>query len=153
MNTYMHPPAITPEVERRAYEVQNHAVSRRETLVIFNNRLATGTPGPRDDEKHHLVVPIGYRVVYSVVQDTTGWNQVFEISVTQPKMSPSPGAVARLLALFGIETKDEQHVFKQAKSVQELAISPTTTAVVLTFPFNFYDWNKRTPGAAEPARA
>lgn len=97
MNIYTTPPTITPEVAERARQVQEYAFANRESAVSFNNRMSTFAPGPRDKVEHRLDVPVGYKAIYSIIQDVTGWNQIIEISVARPKMSPSPGQLAPFL--------------------------------------------------------
>lgn len=155
MNIYTTPPAITPEVQARALEVQRYAVEHRETVRQFNNRISTRSPGPRDKEEHTLAVPLGYKVVYCVVQDATGWNQVFEISVAKPKMSPSPNAVATILGLFGLKALpgDKRGVLGQAKKVQEFPVSNLENVVNVVFPFDLHAWNERADRAATAVSA
>ncbi len=155
MNTYMTPPAITPFVMERIEQVRAYAFEHRETVRQFNDRISTRAPGPRDREEHQVPIPIGYTVVYYIVQDSNGWNQIFEIGVAQPKMSPAPGSVARILEAFGVVAKGNgtMNVLQQATKVQEYPVSATHTVVNLVYPFNFDDWNKRTAGRAEESAA
>jgi len=136
MNTYLTMPSITPEIIERAKALQRYAFDHRETTLQVNNRLSTRTPGPRQKEEHHLEVPIGYRVVYAIYQDVTGWNQHVEISVSKPKMEASPNAVNALLKLFGIEGERGKPVYLSAAKIWSEPIDRITIGTNFLFPFD-----------------
>lgn len=145
MNTYLTPPAITPEIQAKAKAVQQFAFENRETLRQVRNRTATLVAPPGDAENYLLLIPFGYRVAYTIEQDTTGWLQIISIMVTKPKMEPSPGAVATILRLFGITegpTTQKGGILNQAKSVERQPVSNVETAITITFPFDVAQWQK-----------
>jgi hypothetical protein len=99
----LRPLVITDATIAEAAKVKAYAIQHRETMKELANRISTNAPGPGNDPQHVLLVPEGYRVVYSIEQQPSGWCQHFSISVNRRGMSPSPDAVSLILEkCFGI---------------------------------------------------
>lgn len=103
----LRPLCITNEIVKAAEAVKAHAYARRETFRRIADRMLTNSAGPADDEKHILLIPVGYRVVVSVEQHPeAGWLLHFAFS-TEPEKGkisyPAPKAVQHILReCFGI---------------------------------------------------
>lgn len=82
----------------QAKQVMAYAIKHRETIRQIQDRESTNAPGPADDPKHALLIPCGYRVVYSVEQHPVdGWCSHVSIAVDNPSAWPSPKAAQEIL--------------------------------------------------------
>lgn len=134
MNIYTGPLNITMATWEEAARVQAYAFQHRETLRALRNRMSTGTKPPGMDEGHCLSIPVGYKVVYAIEQNAPGWCHHLLIYVTQPKMDPNPGAVTRILELFGITARGPKGVLVEALDIADEKISNITVGKSLLYP-------------------
>ncbi len=134
MNIYNGPLRITMETWAQAAAVQAYAFQHRETLRALRNRMSTGTKSPGAEPGHCLSIPVGYNVVYSIEQNEPGWCHHFAISVTQPRMDPSPGAVTRILEMFGVKGTTTKGVLQEAIQIWGEKLSTTNEARNLLYP-------------------
>lgn len=132
---------ITDSTIADAQKVIAYAVQHRETMKDLANRISTNAPGPGNDPNHVLLVPEGYRVVYSIEQQPSGWCQHFSISINRHGMSPNPEAVAMILEkCFGIRwnmrpNKPDPNRPDVAISIWEEPSMPGVPNIL--FPFKF----------------
>lgn len=92
----MTPLVITPEVEADAAKIRAHAEKPE------NRRTGATTPG--DWHHHAMIVPAGFKVVYSVdLLEPAVWFKHLSVSVvaTGGATAPTPGAMRMLADLFG----------------------------------------------------
>lgn len=94
---------IDDQVEAAAEKVKAYAIEHRETLRQIAERMSVNAPGPLNDPNHILLVPAGYKVVYSIEQQPVGWCQHISISVDRRGAWPHENHVSIILEkLFGI---------------------------------------------------
>lgn len=152
MNIYNGPLRITQETLDQIAQVQAYAFTHRETLRDLRNRMSTGTHNPGTIPEHCLEIPVGYQVIYSIEQNEPGWCHHFAISVTQPKMDPSPGAVTRILEAFGLRNLTPKGILQEAIQIWGEQVSQTNEARNLLYPIkNFAEMQQRMEGLLQAA--
>ncbi len=105
----LRPLLIDAETVTKAQEVRAYALARRETLRQIKERESTGQPGPGNDPGHTLLIPSGYRAIYTVEQQPNGWCQHISVAVDDPAMWPNPKAVQHILdKCFGVAFDPEK---------------------------------------------
>lgn len=145
MNQYLRPCNITPDIQARAKEVMAYAFEHRETIKSLRDRMSSFTPPPGLNPDHVLEIPIGYKVAYMVEQDEMGWQEHVSIMVSQPKLSPTPDAVVKILGLFDIHFTDVAKLLINAKKIWEEKVSATHSAQNLTYAVNLDKFKPSTP--------
>lgn len=95
---------IDDQIVAAAEKVKAYAIEHRETLRQIQERMSTNAPGPGNNLEHVLLIPAGYKVVYSIEQQPVGWCQHISVSVDTHGLWPSEHAVSEILEkLFNIK--------------------------------------------------
>lgn len=98
----------------KANPINIHEIFR----IIGGNR-----PPPGDDPKNVIVIPVGYRVVFTIEQHQCGWCRHLSVSVLGDGVAPGPEAVAMIADFFGIDRTQEADLQTERFSIKKMAIN------------------------------
>jgi len=89
---------IDDDIIAQAKRVIAYAIAHRETLPQIKDRESTNAPGPADDTNQVMLIPCGYRVVYSIEQHPMdGWCAHISFAIDNSYAWPDPKAVQEIL--------------------------------------------------------
>lgn len=97
------PLIIGPEARERIKAVKEYARAHRIALAELQRLAAAQTPVGDEYPGGRLVIPVGYRVYFSIEEHPAGWCYHISISVAADGLWPNPLAVGAILSEFEIE--------------------------------------------------
>lgn len=97
------PLVLTDEGVAEIAAVVRYAEAHRHSLAQVLAMVGKRMPPPGNDPQHCVLLPFGYRCVFSIEQQPPGWMRHLSVSVLPAPVgaAPSVEAVAVLLPLFG----------------------------------------------------
>lgn len=125
------PLILNDEVRQQIARVIEYGNSHRYDIGMMN-RLSRGMMElPGDDPNRVILIPIGYRVGFTVEQQPFGWSRHVSIYVLDknPRVAPNPVAVDTILGEFGLPSW-KKCTTGWVESPEESGGQPTTVHAV-----------------------
>jgi hypothetical protein len=117
--------------EAEVQRVRTFALSRRQSLHDIMRRMKGSPEAPGDDPQYMLELKDGWKVVYTIEQQPSGWFHHISVSIdarAEDKPWPHPAGVDMILKLFGLGcVKSAAHGWPEN--------TPNRNAINLLFPF------------------
>lgn len=111
---------IDPTVRRHIQHLIGFAMENPVSRRQLTQTVELNAPPVGNNPRHCLVVPVGYRCVYSVEDQPHGLSRHLSVSVGRPRHLPSPEAMTVLMLEFGFSAQFSEALGK-----------PNTTDVVV----------------------
>ena len=100
------------------YAIQ-HRISRVELLA----RMNSGGPAVGDDEGHCCYFQTGFKSVFSIEEQPSGWSKHLSVSVADVNKVPSIEAIKMIMEEFGINKRLEDcYVYIEESSPKSINI-------------------------------
>jgi hypothetical protein len=120
----MRPLVIDETVKHEIARVKKFAEEHRQSTDDLKANV-NGTAKPvGDDPGHALMIPVGFRVVYSIEQQPeVGWVHHFSVSAPDPGRAISINGMRLILDEFGLKGRQYDHVYTENIGPNHIAVN------------------------------